>query len=46
MTDYEMLKAHGHSAFKALEIVTGAKQGDAYSKAWIEKIKAAQGATP
>jgi hypothetical protein len=35
MNDYEILKAAGHSAFKAAEIVLDAKRGDKHAQTWI-----------
>lgn len=35
MSDYEILKAYGHSAALAATIVLDAKRGDAYSIKWI-----------
>lgn len=35
MSDYEVLKAAGHSPAKAAEIVLDAKRGDRWAIAWI-----------
>lgn len=35
MSDYDVLKAAGFSAFKAAEIALDAERGDAYARAWI-----------
>ena len=43
MTDYEVLKAYGHSAFKAAEIVLDAKRGDTYAVQWIATIRSLVG---
>jgi hypothetical protein len=39
MNDYELLKACGHSACKAAEIVLDAKRGDRHAMAWIEIVR-------
>lgn len=41
MTDYEVLKAHGHGAAKAAEIVLDANRGDGHAVAWIAAVRAA-----
>ena len=38
MSDYEILKAYGHSPAKAAEIVLDAKRGDAWAIRWIAWI--------
>lgn len=40
MSDYEALKAAGHSAAKAAEIALDAKRGDRHAIAWIAAIRA------
>lgn len=40
MTDYDVLKAAGHSAAKAAEIALDAKRGDQHAKAWIAAVRA------
>lgn len=39
-SDYELLKAAGHSPAKAAEIVLDAGRGDPHSQQWIELIRA------
>lgn len=39
--DYEALKAFGHSAAKAAEIILDAKRDDPYSQRWISLVRAA-----
>lgn len=39
MTDYEVLKAYGHSAAMAATIVIDAVRGDAHSIRWIETAR-------
>ena len=39
MTDYEALKAAGHSPAKAAEIVLDAKRGDRHALAWIATVR-------
>lgn len=36
MSDYEVLKAAGHTPAKAAEIALDAKRGDNFAKRWIE----------
>lgn len=38
MSVYEALKAHGHSAAKAAEIMLDAKRGDEYARQWIAQV--------
>lgn len=40
MTDYEALKASGHSPAQAAEIVLDAKRGDRYALDWIKMSRA------
>jgi hypothetical protein len=35
MNNYEVLKAYGHSPFKALEISLDAKRGDGHALLWL-----------
>lgn len=39
MSDYEVLKAMGHTPAKAAEIALDAKRGDEYAVAWIEAAR-------
>lgn len=39
MSDYEALKAYGHSPAKAAEIVLDAKRGDFFSRGWIKVVR-------
>jgi len=39
MTDYEVLKAAGHSAFKAGEMLLDAKRGDPIAIKWIAECR-------
>ena len=39
MSDYEALKACGHSPAKAAEIVLDAGRGDRYALAWITAVR-------
>ena len=39
MTDYEALKAHGHTPAKAAEIILDAKRGDEFCRKWIACIQ-------
>ncbi len=41
MSDYEALKAHGHSPAKAAEIALDAKRGDRCAIAWIAAVRGA-----
>lgn len=40
VSDYEALKAYGHSPAKAAEIVLDAKRGDFFSKQYLAFVKA------
>jgi hypothetical protein len=42
VSDYEALKAHGHSPAKAAEIILDAKRGDLFSRKWIEFVRKAR----
>lgn len=35
MSDYQALKAYGHSPFKAAEIALDAKRGEQHARAWV-----------
>jgi hypothetical protein len=35
---YGLLKAYGHSPFKAVEVILDASRGDAFAMAWIKVI--------
>ena len=39
LTDYDALKAHGHSPAKAAEIVLDAKRRDDWSVRWIAMFR-------
>jgi hypothetical protein len=41
-SDYEALKAYGHSPAKASEIVLDAKRGDFFSRGWIAVVRRAE----
>lgn len=41
MTDYEALKAYGHSAAMAATIVLDAERGDEYCRKWIAQVRRA-----
>jgi hypothetical protein len=41
MTDYEALKAYGHSAAEAATIVLDAKRGDKHGLKWITLVRRA-----
>lgn len=41
MSDYDLLKSHGHSAAKAAEICLDAKRGDKHARQWIAVLRAA-----
>lgn len=41
-SDYEVLKAAGHSPLKALQIVTDANRGDQYAITWIIEARKQQ----
>lgn len=40
MSDYECLKAYGHSPAKAAEIALDAERGDRYAIQWIAAARA------
>ena len=42
MTDYELLKAAGHSPAKAAEIILDAKRDDIHAVRWIAKVRCAR----
>lgn len=42
MTDYEVLKAAGHSPAKAAEIELDAKRGDKYAVRWLAECRRQQ----
>lgn len=45
MTDYDLLKAEGHSPAKAAEIVLDARRGDKWALFWVRNARArAEGA--
>jgi hypothetical protein len=47
MTDYEALKAVGHSPQKAAEIILDAKRGIAHARGWLASARrVANGAVP
>lgn len=43
LSDYEVLKAAGHSPFKALEIVQDAKRDDPHALNWIDQARKQHG---
>jgi hypothetical protein len=46
VSDYDALKAYGHSPAKAAEIVLDAKRGDFFSRGWIAVVRQARGEQP
>ncbi len=36
---YRMLKAHGHTATKAIEVMSDAKRRDKYAIKWIKTLR-------
>ena len=44
MSDYEALKAWGHSTAMAATIVWDAKRGDKYCRKWIKQARKSVGA--
>jgi hypothetical protein len=42
LSDYDLLKAAGHSPLKALQIASDAKRGEVYATEWVDQLRKQQ----